>query len=421
MNSYPYTKRDKPVFYHTVDSMWAGVGGDEHPQHTVTQIIVDDYVNLGRSPDNWKQIKASGGQAGSVLDGVRHGGYSKAGLMSYYYPDPRYSLQKGYADGAISGIPLFPAPLTSLNTQADIAARKQFLDKALAARKSWRGGNFLAEFAETVHMLKHPLKGLAENLGAFAKGVKSLRGYWLKGEVEAYGRHLGNLWLEYSFGWKPLFEDIKDANSALEKLADSHRCDTKRLSATGVFRSYTNTGEQSAFLPGGLPGLCGQMTFNKSSQYVKYYGTLKARPVNITTVLDNFGFTPGDILPAVWEAIPWSFFVDYFVNVQELLDSMQFALGDFGWLMQGVRNVSANYALPPYVYPGVAAATGYVIQCGGGGACSSTTYVRRLPQLEPPMPSFNFRCPGLGSLKWVNIAALAAQFSGSSPGRGPKG
>lgn len=419
MKNYPYSDTTNRFFFHTVD--WSRTDLDGIPifGHAVQRQVLVDSRTLGASADNWKALKASGRQAGSFMEGVRHGGYCHADGFYQYYKDNSvypgsYTPQKGYAQGAISGFPNFPAPLTSVSTIADSTARRNFLNKCLSARKSWRGGNFLAEFAETVHMLKNPLVGLAENIGGLARGASKLKGLLTKGDVAAYSYHLGNLWLEYSFGWKPLFEDIKDANQALLDLADGNRCDTKRVFAAGTEQTYTPKGYVTPFLGDVAPYTISEW-YNKTTQNVKYYGALTARPANITTVLDTFGIDPGDFIPAVWEAIPWSFFVDYFLNVQEQLDSMQFAFGDFGWIMQGVRNVTADYYLPPVVPQGISEVTQNVIKTQGGGACSSTTYVRRSPQSSIPFPTFNFRVPGLGSLKWVNVAALAAQIAASSP------
>jgi hypothetical protein len=364
-----------------------------------------------------------GRDATSFLEGTRYFHYVKPGTLQYFrtvqsFPNDN-QCQGGYAQGSLGFALGFPPRVTTVNADADQKARQKFLDKCLTQRKSWRGGNFLVEVAETIHMLRHPLTGLANGLSAFTKGVKSLRGYWLRGELEAYARHLGNLWLEYSFGWSPLFEDIKDINYALNRLADGTYADTKRISATGTsdFTSNWQTGQIYA-PPGGLPGLVACDFHSRTHLSVRYVAGLRARPENLSGILDNFGISPTDIVPAVWEAIPWSFFIDYFLNVQEQLDSMQFGRADFSYMFRGIRNITSNYRSHYYVDRKAAASTHYNVNVGGGAACSSSIYCRRDPQYAPPFPFFRFRIPGMGSLKWVNVGALIAQINGSSPYRG---
>jgi hypothetical protein len=308
-----------------------------------------------------------------------------------------------------------PPVSTTISAEADQLARSKFLDRCISARKSWRGGNFLAEVVETIHQLRHPLEGLATGLGAFTRGVGRVKGYWLKGEIDAYAKHVSNLWLEYTFGWAPLFQDIKDANAALHRLGLGGRADTKRISATGhVTTSVFNPPAFSGLVGGvGGPGFY-QDSFKKSTAYVKYVGALRARPASLSGILDDFGVSPTDVIPAIWEAVPWSFFIDYFLNVQEQLDSMQFALADFGWIEQGVRNVTANYLTGSrcvaHDLP-----THFDCEVRGFDRRSSSEYKKRSAIASVPFPSFHFRIPGLGSLKWVNTGALIQQIRASRP------
>lgn len=422
---YPLTKRNRKRVYHTIDSAWVGIGAPGAcpapvRTHSVQDFVVEDSVLLGASPPDWRARLRYGRDASSLLEGTRYFHYVKPGTLQYFrtvqsFPNDN-QCQGGYAQGSLGFALGFPPRETAANAVADQKARQKFLDKCLQQRKSWRGGNFLVEVGETIQMLRHPLTGLAEGLRAFIKGVKSLRGYWLRGELEAYARHLGNLWLEYSFGWSPFFEDIKDINYALTRLADGTYADSKRISATGSHSVYSNQSTGQIYAPpGGLPGLACFDSYQKKYYSVRYVAGLKARPENLSGILDNFGISPTDILPAVWEAIPWSFFVDYFLNVQEQLDSMQFGRADFSYMFRGVRNIVGNYRSALYTDSKVAASVRYNVTVGGGAACSSSIYVRRDPQYAPPFPHFHFRIPGLGSLKWVNVGALVAQINGSRP------
>jgi hypothetical protein len=373
---------------------------------------------LGKSPDNWSALLLTGGQAGSTLEGVRYFSFSREYSYQYYRDASNYPLdnqcQRGYSVGS-TGIISLPPLVTAINADADYRARQKFLGKSLDARKAWRGGNFLIEFRETIHMLKHPLTGLRDNLSKFSKAVKRLDGLRSK----AYAKALGNLWLEYSFGWSPLFEDIKDINGALNKFRDGTYADSKRLSATGFVEEQTAMQRGGIAFGGGIAELALCDDFKKFKAVVRYYAALKARPETVPNIADNFGFNAGDFLPAVWEGIPWSFFIDYFLNVQEQLDSCQLAFADYAWIMRGVRNTNSHIRTACFPNTLGAASAHFVVKCGGGSANSSVIYKRRDPQLGVPTPPWRFRVPGMGSLKWVNTGSLYTQFLASAPTKEP--
>lgn len=418
--SYPVTRTKIKEFRHT-SSYWlingsAGPGVCQTPVtgRLVTPAKAVDSVTLGASPPGWRDSLKSGEQGGSVLRGLRTGHFVHQAVYQFWrdkasFPSDDQCFQ-GYAEGVMNGIPAFPGVLQVINADADLKARQNFLGDALKARKSWRGGNFLAEVVETIHMLKHPIEGLAKSVGGLARDVKGIRNL---GGGTNYAKALGDIWLTRSFGWSPLFEDIKDANTALRELDKGGRFDLQRVIGSSTILLDTLHGQ--TIIASGMPNYAQADTWRKTQSSVKYYGALKARPECFAQVADSFGFSAGDIVPAVWEAVPWSFFIDYFLNVQEQLDSMQFARSEFGYIMRGIRNLSCNYRSDWYPTSN-AASSGHVhVRATGGQAASSTTYVQRDPQTAIPFPPFHFRIPGLGSLKWVNVGALAGQIFGSRP------
>lgn len=416
--TYPRIKEEWKSNFHSLFTSWTGIGGFPYScpvpvthQYDYRQ-YVKDFVILGKSPDNWKQLLLTGGQAGSQMSGVRYFAYSREISYDYSrgnrYPSDN-QCQRGFAVGSL-GIQAFPPLITSVNADADFKARQKFLGKSLDARKAWRGANVLAEFRETIHMLRHPLTGLAHNLSNFANAVRRIRGL----RNNAYSKALGNLWLEYSFGWSPFFEDIKDVQSALEKFADGTYADSQRISATGYIETATPPSPATFGIPD-VANFAQCTTFLKFKAVVRYRAALKARPECVPTIADNFGFTPTDILPAVWEAVPWSFFVDYFLNVQEQLDSCQLAISDYSWIMRGLVNTNSRIQSAIYPDTQAAAAAHYVVRASGGMANSSAIYKQRDPWFAVPTPPWRFRIPGISSLKWVNAGALATQFLRSKP------
>jgi hypothetical protein len=150
----------------------------------------------------------------------------------------------------------------------------------------------------------------------------------------------------------------------------------------------------------------------ETTSQVKYYGMIKATPPGFQNALQGFGLDVYDIVPAVWEAVPWSFFVDYFVNVNEMLDSMRYWSAEVSWLNRAVKNSVTN------IYSSVQGEylhDGYYQLGGTHSARAGAEYVNRIKLTTLPYPGWQFKCPGLGSVKVVNIAALITGIKKSRP------
>jgi hypothetical protein len=134
------------------------------------------------------------------------------------------------------------------------------------------------------------------------------RGAGIRGNLKKQGSNV----LEYSFGWAPSVGDIA---SAVRKLGGEINPSTVRARKSMEYSfSEPDLGNGSIRRDVGGSG--------------KLEVSLRARVrcTNPNTVLLNqLGLTnPASIL---WEVVPWSFVVDYFVNVQEFLQSFTDLIG----------------------------------------------------------------------------------------------
>ena len=356
---------------------------------------------------NYKTLIATGRDAGTSLFGVKNSCKPGEYIASY---KGLFGAQAGSVQASDPIIREISDPGSSPHPDAQYQASKKLLEKYIAATETWRGGNFIAEFAETVRSLAHPLKTLYNHTWSFAGQCKSLGKYYKRDPV-SYGKALGGAWLTYAFGAVPLAQDAADACAACNKLSDSLNGDSLPLKASGLFRTQpTVETKQLGIGVGGYGYSPNRVLTKQFVSSVRYKGAVYARPPGIGQVLDNFGVNLLDIVPAVWEAIPWSFLVDYFVNVQEILDSAKLAFADVAWLNSTVRNSntvnSKNYAAPAHPAKFTESYT---------PGWAARVRVTRTPLHSIPYPGFRFRIPGIESAKWCNVTALAAQCAGSKP------
>lgn len=410
--TYPLLKRTQRRKYRQVVSSFASDGVHYGPDEVyVNSVAWNDQVTLGKSPPDWKLQLILGNNVTSSLDGYKqiHGnaglGYSHVGTKPLYR-DVRTTV--GFNINAGSEIS-YPSPI--VDPYADYRAASKLLGSVISAQNSWRGGNFIAEFAETVNMLAHPVKSLYSHTWSFVGRVGRLKKIYRRDPVR-YGRLLGGAWLAYAFGIKPLVDDISDAQAAVTAMATSvGSFDTLPIKGYGTAEEATH-----AFI-GALVPLCTFAKFNEDriiKSAVKYYGAIRASPAGFPQIATNFGVGFTDILPAVWEAVPWSFLVDYFANVGEMLDSAKLATVNLAWLNKGQMVTITSKSSGIYPDMTVAGPLGYSVSAGGGQAVAKRVWKHRTTS-QIPYPGWNFRIPGINSTKWCNVTALVAQIAGSRP------
>jgi hypothetical protein len=372
-------------------------------------VAATDTVTHGGSVPNWKRRIALCQSATTSLVGTHRKLISHSGSMDVVQESPKVLCQV-VGDLHRHNI-TFNTPSGSVDPVADSKARAKLLSHYIEMINEWRGGNFLAEVRETIHFLHSPVKSFYKSTWDFAGSVRKLGRVKQKSPVE-YGKALSNAWLAYAFGAKPLVQDANDAATALNHLGGGTAAgfDTKTISGFGR-NSLGNILVQTGSLSTPLSIGAAYDNVTKTDNTVRYRGAFKCGLPGVRKDLQQLGLDVFDIVPAVWEAIPWSFFIDYFANVQEVLDGYRLWDANVGWFMvtvrnSGTRNLQSNRGVP--------VAGGLTPSVSGGSAYALVTQVNRGPS-NIPHPDWRFQMPGFPSLKWLNIAALARQCYGSAP------
>jgi hypothetical protein len=379
-------------------------------------IVTNGSVFYGDNVKGWRQKIARGQSATTALHGTRYLVKGTGDGVYTYQATASPSVNNGVAYGDLllgnGQFVTFATTSTSLDVATDDKARSKLLGSIINAKNTWRGGNFLAEIAETIHFLRHPLQSFYQRTWDFAGVVKRL-GKVNKLRPIQYGKDVGSAYLAYVFGVKPLVDDINDATKAVNEQLGFYRFDSKPVRGVGVTKVVTDS--RSSFNPpSGFPAPPASYSFPYKVQIgskVRYKGAIKATPSSGYQQLETLGVGFYDILPAVWEAIPWSFFIDYFANVGEQIDALRYAAVDVAWGMREYRNTGTKQ-FQDLFFQGVSG--GYTVSLSAGKAWTQGIYVDRVSS-NLPYPSWQFRIPGIGSMKWLNIDALALQCFGSKP------
>jgi hypothetical protein len=209
----------------------------------------------------------------------------------------------------------------------------------------------LIDFTKAVRRLDFVRAARVVNLAIVPKGVSAKKS-------------LANNWLEYSFGWSPLIQDIYNA-------ADHLQNPIKSVRPTGKSDATHYKMVESGSIPSGF--------FSRRSVFGKRYAKMGCE-VTINNpnlyLLNKLGLAnPASV---AWELIPFSFVVDWFTTVGEFLSSGTDFLGltvSNPWTVFGTKGQAQDFRGNPFWVPSRAVANWDV------------AHMQRLPSLVGPMVS----------------------------------
>ena len=374
-------------------------------------------MRQGTSCPNWRWLTRIGSNATTNFVGEKH--------TISNYPTDAYVLginpanRRSAADGAIGGyLGQLASPVswnTSLFDAANNKAKTAFYKKVREAQMQVSGLTFLGELREAVHMVRHPAEALYRGVSDYL-GVLSKRKARNPGTRQRK-RILQDTWLEYSFGWSPLFHDIQSGLQAYSRLLGAKE-ESVNIRASGLEeRDLGETVSETAtnFIYW-FYSVRGQQKCT-----VRYIASVRANKsgpqTQIDRAMDLFGFRWDEFIPTAWELLPWSFLIDYFTNIGDVISAQATSSAEVNWGCLTSRYSgtsitaqvgSINKTKTKQFYP---FGSGNYVDCGGtlGKTVWTRTRVVRSPVDTVGLPAVTFRFPG-ASRQFINMAAL---FAGS--------
>lgn len=262
---------------------------------------------------------------------------------------------------------------------------------------------FLAESREIKGLLEGPLAKYFKLVFAALLSRKQLLS-----QAKIQSKDLSSLWLELQFGVIPLIRDISDITKLFTEKADQQL--VNRVHAYGVSNNVISDTLGNNSIHQGLV-LNNHVVTVGTAEYFIHCGIAAAHQTKAygLDALTNQLLDVMQLPATAWELIPWSFLIDYFVNIGDIINSTVTARSSVSYTSQtfvqtvssigqcSIRSFNSSGSWIESVTP-IQPVKEYVSKCR---VVTRTGGQLGIPPLVVTLPGSNKR--------YANIAALAYQ------------
>jgi len=378
----------------------------------------EDSVSGGYRGDWRAQLKAHG-PAVTSLNGIRTtishtpGSYSCAwenrnifagGAISSYGYEEGHGVLKSFGD-----VDILPPPSAVASVRNE--ALSKFYRRAESELRPFQGGVFLGELAEAVEMVRRPGRLFKDGLNGYLTRVRELGSRLSRlpkaKRQRAIRRMLADQWLEYSFGWRPLLSDIRQGAEALAQIGRVDRY-IRIESSSSVESGSSVVSPEALVLGANYPKIVYTKKVSTRELY-KFYGEVRiSNERAFGGKLELFALDFPSFVPTVWELLPWSFLIDYFANVGDVLRQTTLSSGQIPWMASGtLRETLVTRTGIPGSSPVSTPSTTFQYCFANADKLEiRSRIIQRQPEYLPTV-SFQVSLPGK-PVQWVNMLALRA-------------
>lgn len=355
-------------------------------------------VNHGQNVPGWREKLKRGENATTQLSGLESAARLTAGrAVANNIGGWKYEVTGAFL---ISQTVAAQDPSLIDDAKADAEALGKLNQRIRSVRTALEGGVVIGELGQTLRMIRNPARGLRKLTDDFLQIARAIRKGTIRRTLKQATEHLADAWLEAQFGWRPLLNDVNDGCNALNKYVIGESLQTKRVTGSSEVKGNPT---RTTSVQGIGPTTWRVVELRSANSIVKYRGAVRVKARDPRTMdAALFGFDPSSFAPTVWELIPYSFLIDYFSNVGDIITGWSNLGVDVAWCnrtsLKTHRIDSWSEDLPGSNFSTFTSAK----------FVSTKRHVLRAKYTGTLVPSFTFQVPGSGSLKWLNIAALIA-------------
>lgn len=233
------------------------------------------------------------------------------------------NYQRVISTGNLLGSSIIQAPsLLSLSTLTS-DAKIGFVRKVRKSSTGFQTGVFLGELRESIRLVTRPVDSMKRAVRDYHAAAKKVAA---GSRARSLGRNLGNLYLEHSFGWRPIFSDIDNGMKTLAGLKPVFSDPISFSARADYFGSKFST----LYSPSGINMWYARVVGRTRNEgRVRYKGVVAWESQNLAGGWRrDWGLTLDQFVPTVYELLPYSWMVDYFSNLGQVIDTV--SLGEIG-------------------------------------------------------------------------------------------
>jgi hypothetical protein len=385
-------------------------------------------VTTGSSVANWQQLVREGKQAGSEYTAV------KTRITKRKARSARLISVNKFAPTVVNdrtwiGFPgpmVFQSPASTSTTDVENKALMKIHKKIRQESSHMNGWSFTGELRETINMFRHPFESMrqavAGHLNTLSKRKRELNRLPPLKQKQAWRKVLADTWLETSFGIMPLIHDAKDIAESLGRFVEEPPRKVR------IYSKSKETQRAVLYTPRQLTTSDGIYT-DRSVETVwelgcRYVVGLEGNTVTNVGALNRLrqvlGFNLENFVPGLYEIMPWSWLIDYFSNLGDIIEAGTTDESRVKWIVKSVyrhgvqtETNDINAAFTFAQYPPSTYSRFQLIHSGNFCTLQQEQMVltRTLPA-SLGTPVFRLEHPFEKIKKMGNLLAVLAQFSG---------
>lgn len=291
----------------------------------------------------WRQIIKDGGDAtgpysldATTIRALKPATFSQSTTGLVYNPSNVTNTE------VYTGLPYtvhLPQVIPTSGPKADSIALSKLYRKIKSEQEQLNSLASLAEIADVIRQFGSPAAALVDLTNKRLNRLE-LERRGLKGTVvfkrAQWHRIVASTWLEYSFGLAPLIADTENVAKALARFNfEDQLVKKKKTSARGEDEARQVTTQTNASIGSGniRYRVSTEDTSTSRCQYI--VGLSATRTADFGSnerLLELLGLNSANLIPAAWEAVPWSWLIDYFSNVGNILEACATSTASVTWM-----------------------------------------------------------------------------------------
>jgi len=384
--------------------------GDEvNPYLTSTHSLNTYSYKLGEKNPKYKAQIANGVQAATdFIGGKQHlkvSPYYISAEWIYKQTTPSPSATQHFMRwGSHIGVGIPTGHTVLSETKADNQAKLQIVRKIRKKQTSFQGGVFVGELARSAALIANPAQALRKGVGSYIRRLRK-RGPSARRMTKRQTLSMvRDTWLEYQLGWAPLLSELDDA---IKTLAESNILNERKWETVrSIGKDETYVKDYETQVPSASTPYFQVEKGTKSYVHVIYIACVSVGSY-VTYNPRRIGFAPTNWAPTIWELIPYSFVVDYFTNIGDIISAATLCRSDIRWMVKTVRKGKeaklTNWR--PKTYTPNAYYAQPITAAIPGKLSVTNSSVTRAPYYGSLVPSLEINLPG-SNTQWINVAAL---------------